>query len=94
MENSASALTAGEEVAILPIGANSSSNVLEVSTITYIRSSTILLANGKIYARHHGRGLVTNDYIVAATDEHKFALAQKTAAETADSEPSAEALPA
>ncbi len=77
MENPILSLSVGDEVAILPIGETSSAGVLEISTISYVRSYTILLTNGKLYSRCEGRSLVTNDYITPATDEHRLALANK-----------------
>ena len=72
MEHPILSLTAGDEVAIMPFGSTSAVDVQEIAKISYIRSYTILL-----YARTDGRGLVTNDYITPATDEHRLALASK-----------------
>jgi hypothetical protein len=78
MEHPILSLTAGDEVAIMPFGSTSAADVLEIVKISYIRSYTVLLSNSRLYARTDGRGLVTNDYIAPATDEHRLALASKT----------------
>jgi hypothetical protein len=63
-------LEVGDQVAIFPVGKAASDALLEVAAISYIRAFTVQLSNGKLYARMDGRGLVTNDYIVPATDAH------------------------
>jgi hypothetical protein len=68
------ALHVGAEVAILPLGADSDNDVLDVMPILNVRAATIQLANGKLYARQDGRGLTTNDYIVPANEAHRLAL--------------------
>ena len=77
MEHPILSLTAGDEVAIMPFGSTTAVDVQEIAKISYIRSYTILLSNSRLYARTDGRGLVTNDYITPATDEHRLALASK-----------------
>jgi hypothetical protein len=71
MPEGAHLLGIGEEVAIMPLGATAPAEILEISKVSYVRSSTIQLENGRLYKRADGRGLVSNDYIVLATEDHR-----------------------
>ena len=55
----------------MPLGATAPTNILEISQARYLRSFTIQLENGRLYKRADGRGLVSNDYIVPATEDHR-----------------------
>jgi hypothetical protein len=70
------ALQAGDEVAIVPIG-KADSDGFEIIAVAHVRAFTIQLANGKLYARTDGRGLVTNDSIQPATDSHKSEIERR-----------------
>jgi hypothetical protein len=72
-------LMPGDEMAVLPLGSNRNVDVLEISVIRCISESTIRLANGRLYCRTHGCGLVTSEYITLATEEHLKSLADKNA---------------
>ena len=74
-----SSLGPGDPVVILPLGASSDSQVREISFVKYVRASTIQLADGKLYAKADGRGLVTNDCIRPAAELHKLAIARRSA---------------
>jgi len=67
----------GAEVAVMPLGKSSASDVIEISKVNHVRAFTIQLTNGRLYARKDGRGLTTNDCIAPATDEHRLALKAK-----------------
>jgi hypothetical protein len=67
-------LEAGREVAVMPLGATSDNDVVDILPIVAVRAFTVQISNGRLYARQDGRGLVTNDYIVPVTDTHKLAL--------------------
>ena len=67
-------LNVGDEVAIMPLGFTKEWAVLDVVSIGHVLSHSIQLTDGRLYARHGGRGLTTDDYIVPATHLHRAAL--------------------
>ena len=71
-------LAAGSEVAIMPCGATSEVEVSEITTVSHVQAFTVQLANGKLYARTDGRGLVTNEYIQPAAESHKLAIQSRS----------------
>jgi hypothetical protein len=74
MDQSIASLRANDTVAVMPLDATSASDVLAITTVSTVRETILQLANGKLYAREDGRGLVTNDCIVPATEAHRTAL--------------------
>jgi hypothetical protein len=71
-------LEVGHQVAVLPLGATSDGDVLEITFVSNIRAFTVQLANGRLYARTDGRGLVTNDFIQPANELHRQAIKRRS----------------
>lgn len=77
-------LQRGDEVAIIPAGAASPVDVLEIATVERISNVHIVLSNGCVYATIGGIALLPHSKtcIEPATEEHRIALnAKKRAAQ-------------
>jgi hypothetical protein len=69
----ANAFKSGEEVAVT----SATGHTVELATINHAGPVFVQLTDGRMYATSDGVGLNTNGYIVAATDEHRAALADR-----------------
>jgi hypothetical protein len=67
----ADAFKSGQEVAVL------AGDAVELAKINHAGPVFVQLADGRMYATADGMGLNTNGSIVAATDVHRAALADR-----------------
>jgi hypothetical protein len=68
-----------EEVAIMPLGATSADDVLQIALVRHVGHVFITLNDGRMYLRVDGADVNHHScrYIEPATDEHRRALRRK-----------------
>lgn len=71
-------ISIGSEVAVMPAGARTPTDVLAICKVELVTSAVIRLSNGTVYDAAYGDGLLTTNYIMIATDEHREVLKSKS----------------
>jgi hypothetical protein len=79
-ENTMLAFHCNEEVAVMPSGASSPMDVLQIARVAAVSRTFIRTNEQRIYAVHDGRDFSRQSgrYIVPATEEHRAAIRRKS----------------